>query len=112
MPRTGVELDVARLATQSDGRDPLAPYGDHGLDTAGLVRDEHVPLDRVVGEAIRVASCRSTRQDLVRSAVDGQYFVVVRSGREDPIDLRHCNHTVNTGGIDDVDDSPGAETEC
>ena len=34
------------------GRDPVAPCIEHRLRTAVLVRHEHVPLDRVVGETM------------------------------------------------------------
>ena len=53
-----VVLDVAGLAAELHRRDPMARRVEHRLDAAALVGDEHVPLDRVVGESVRVAAGR------------------------------------------------------
>ena len=107
----GVVLDVARLAAELDGRDPLAAGIDDGLDTTALVGDEHVPLDRVVGETVRIAARRGAREHLAGAGVDRTGLVVVGGRGEDATELRHRDHAMDAGGGEPADHAPALQVE-
>ena len=72
MLRDGVVLDVAGLAAEVDGADPVAGRGEHDLRAARLVGDEDATVCGVVGDAVRVVARVGAREHAVRPLVDRQ----------------------------------------
>jgi len=73
-----VELDVACLPPERDGRDPVARGRDHGLDASAFVRDEDASLYRVVGEPVRILAGRRPCENGAGSCVDRQHLARIR----------------------------------
>ena len=88
-PGAGVVLDVAGPAADVNRTEPPAAtsLGDDHRGTR-FVRDEHLLLDRVASDPVRIATGRDATNDRGGSFVERHQFVRVRGGGEDPPDAR------------------------
>ena len=77
---------------------------DHGLDAAGLVGDEDVALDRVVGEPVGIVAGRRAGDHRSGLRVDREGLVRVGRRGEDATERGHRDHAVDAGGGDRLDD--------
>ena len=92
----GVVLDVAGAATDADRGEPPSTAGvgdDHGATR--FVGDEHLLVDRVVGDPVRIAAGRDAAEDGARSFVDCHQLACVGGGGEDAADARRDEDAVH-----------------